>query len=98
MGKPALIVPLASATQDHQRENAYEYAAAGGAQVLEEENLKPNLLLREIEKLLGDEPKLQAMSVAAKKFSRPEAAKAIARELLLLSGVSVENGQKFPEQ
>jgi len=87
LGKPAILVPLASSSQDHQRENAYQYAASGAATVVEEENLKPHLFTATIAKLLNDSAKLAVMSEAARRFARPDAAQAIARELLVLCGI-----------
>ncbi len=81
-GKPSILVPLAHAAQDHQRQNAYEYAAVGAAHVLEEENLTPHLLYAEIKKVLNDEASLEKMGTAAKQFARIDAAELIAREIL----------------
>ena len=81
-GKPSIFVPLHNSAQDHQRKNAYEYAAGGACIVIEEQNLSPHVLLAEIEKVL-DNPKLMAsMRQAAQKFSRIDAAELIAREIL----------------
>ncbi|MFN7088301.1 MAG: undecaprenyldiphospho-muramoylpentapeptide beta-N-acetylglucosaminyltransferase [Candidatus Paceibacteria bacterium] len=91
LGKPSIIVPLPIASRDHQRENAYQYAASGGALVLEEDNLKPHILLSVIEKLISDDAKLKAMSEAARTFSKPDAAKIIAKELLILAGISIHS-------
>lgn len=81
---PSILIPLPHAAQDHQRENAYQYARSGAAEVLEEANLKPNLLLAEIRQLLGDKDRMQEMRVAAQKFARLDAADKIASELLKL--------------
>jgi len=83
-GKPAILIPLRVAAQDHQKKNAYEYAAGGAARVLEEENLTPHLLLAEIRKLMGDSERLKAMSAAAQKFSRIDAGETLSREILKL--------------
>lgn len=87
LGKPSILVPLGSASKDHQRENAYEYEESGGAVVLEETNLTQNLFFGEIEKLLKDEAKLKSMREAGKTFAKPDAARILAKELLLLCGV-----------
>lgn len=83
-GKPAILIPIRKSAQDHQRENAYQYAKTGAALVIEEDNLTPHLLLNEIEKLTGDREKLRKMSEAAQKFSRVDAAALIAEEILKL--------------
>lgn len=83
-GKPAILVPLKNAAQDHQRENAYEYARAGAAVVIEEANLTPRLLLHEINTLLADKERRKRMGEAAQRFSRIDGAKVIAEEILKL--------------
>ena len=83
-GKPSILIPLKSAAQDHQRENAYEYAATGAALVIEEQNLTPHILYAEIKKVMDDQPLRETMSAAAKKFSRSDSAELIAREILKL--------------
>lgn len=83
-GKPSILIPLKNSAQDHQRENAYEYAASGAAVVIEQNNLTPSVLFNEIKKLMDDGPQRKRMSEAALKFARPEAAEIIAREILKL--------------
>jgi len=84
-GLPSILVPLPKAAQNHQKENAYAYAAANAADVIEEPNLTPHLLQSEIEKLLEDKDKLKTMSEGAKKFAKPDAAEKIAREIITLA-------------
>lgn len=84
-GIPSIIIPLPDSAQGHQRENAYTYARTGAAEVIEESNLTPNLLLSRIKNLLDDQKKWEAMKEATKGFSQPKAARQIARELLSLA-------------
>ena len=84
-GLPSILVPLPHAAQDHQRQNAYAYAREGAAEVLEEENLTPHVLLDRIQKLLGDKARREKMSQAAKAFAKPDAAEKIALEILKLA-------------
>lgn len=81
-GKPSILVPLPSAAANHQSKNAYEYAKTGAAVVIEQENLIPNFFVSKINYLFSHPEELQAMSDAAYRFSKPLAAKAIAREIL----------------
>ena len=81
-GKPSILIPLQNAAQDHQRKNAYEYAAAGACIVIEEPNLSPHVLFAEIKKVLDNPELLTKMRAAAQKFSRIDAAELIAREIL----------------
>lgn len=84
-GKPALLIPLPHAAQDHQRENAYEYARSGAAIVVEEANATPNLVLHTLLRLIESPESLKRMSSAAKAFARTDSAKVIAREMLTLA-------------
>ncbi len=84
-GIPSIIIPLINSAQDHQRENAYSYARTGAAEVIEEANLTPHLLLSEIKRLLESKKRLEAMKEATKNFAQPKAARKIARELLSLA-------------
>jgi UDP-N-acetylglucosamine--N-acetylmuramyl-(pentapeptide) pyrophosphoryl-undecaprenol N-acetylglucosamine transferase len=84
-GLPSIIIPIANSAQNHQRENAYAYAAVGATDVIEEQNLSPHLLQSEIEKLMADKNKRKEMSEAAKNFSKPDAAEKIAREIINLA-------------
>lgn len=84
-GKPTILIPLPHAAGDHQRLNAYDYAEQGGGEVMEQQNLTPHLLAERILMLLGDAERRAQMSAAARKFSRPDAARIIAEELLRLA-------------
>lgn len=84
-GIPSLLIPLSNSAQNHQRENAYSYARTGAAEVIEEINLTPHLLLSQIQRLLSDKKKMEAMKEAARNFAQPKAARQIARELLNLA-------------
>lgn len=83
--KPSILIPLGNSAQDHQKENARAYAAAGAANIIEETNLSPHVLQSEIERLLGNEDLLKKMGEAAKKFAKPDAAEKIAREIITLA-------------
>ncbi len=52
---PSLIIPLASAANDHQRKNALAFEAAGAALVLDPDNVNPHLLKQSMFRLLSDE-------------------------------------------
>lgn len=97
-GKPSILIPLANAAQDHQRKNAYDYAATGAAIVVEEANLTPHILLAEIRKILGDPEHIKKMKEAAQKFSRIDAAELIAREILKLGlhGIMPSDAEQQP--
>ncbi|MCB9805644.1 UDP-N-acetylglucosamine--N-acetylmuramyl-(pentapeptide) pyrophosphoryl-undecaprenol N-acetylglucosamine transferase [Candidatus Nomurabacteria bacterium] len=81
-GKPSIIIPIPEDVSHDQRTNAFNYARSGAAEVIEENNLSPEILLNEIEIILTDSKYIQEMSDAAKEFAMPEAARLIAEEVL----------------
>lgn len=84
-GLPSILIPIANSAQDHQRKNAYIYTSNKAGNVIEEENLSPHLLQSEIEIMLSDKTKMKEMGEEAKKFSKPDAAEKIAREIISLA-------------
>jgi UDP-N-acetylglucosamine--N-acetylmuramyl-(pentapeptide) pyrophosphoryl-undecaprenol N-acetylglucosamine transferase len=83
-GIPSILIPLMGSAQDHQRENAYNYARTGAAEVVEEENMTTHLLMAEILKILQDQKRKSEMQHSARTFARIDAARKIAGELLRL--------------
>jgi UDP-N-acetylglucosamine--N-acetylmuramyl-(pentapeptide) pyrophosphoryl-undecaprenol N-acetylglucosamine transferase len=82
---PAVLVPLPTATDDHQRKNAEVVARAGAAVVIEQRDLAtalPEVLVS----LLADRGQLQRMSQAARTLARPDAAQRIADRVEQLRG------------
>ena len=61
-GRPAILIPLPSATDDHQTANAREMAKAGGARMIPQDEFTPELLAAQIEAIAGD---AQALANAA---------------------------------
>jgi UDP-N-acetylglucosamine--N-acetylmuramyl-(pentapeptide) pyrophosphoryl-undecaprenol N-acetylglucosamine transferase len=86
-GKPALLVPFAAATDQHQLRNAEAMVAAGAAVMLKEKDLDaPDKLLWIIAGLITDPARLAAMSAAARTQAHPSAAERIADRLAELAG------------
>ncbi len=85
-GKPAVLVPLEKSANGHQLANAYEYASNGGAIVINEENLGIHILLNQFKNIAGDAERMEKMEIAAKSFSRPDAAEVIVKEILKYLG------------
>jgi len=84
-GKPAVLVPLPTAADDHQRKNAEVLAAAGAAEMLEQKRLTGALLAERITALLEDPARLTAMALAARRVARPDAAMVIADKAFALA-------------
>lgn len=89
-GKPSILIPIIDSAQDHQRENAWNYASSHAAIVIEESNFTPHILLSEIKNILSDKERVKKMSEAARKFSKPEAANTIAEEIINLALEHIE--------
>lgn len=81
-GLPAILVPIPEPISHDQTKNAFAYARAGGASVIEQNNLTPGLLVSEIHRILGNEDIKHKMQNSARQFARPDAAKIIANALL----------------
>lgn len=92
-GVPSIIIPFTVSNNDHAKKNAFAYARAGGCIVVEEKNLKPHVLLSEIERITTDLILHDKMSADAKAFYQPGAAKKIAEKVLsiALEHVKAEN-------
>ena len=84
-GKPSILIPLAQAASDHQRENAFFYARTGAALVIEEANLTPHILINEIKGIGESKNRSSEMAKAAKAFAKLDAAAKIAQGLLELA-------------
>jgi UDP-N-acetylglucosamine--N-acetylmuramyl-(pentapeptide) pyrophosphoryl-undecaprenol N-acetylglucosamine transferase len=77
-GRPAILIPLPSATDDHQTFNAREMAKAGGARAIAQDKFTPIELAKQMQKL-GLEPEALANAAArARSVGRPDAAKDLA--------------------
>ncbi len=85
-GRPAVLVPLPTATDDHQRKNAEAFARAGGAVVIEQRDATGSRVGAEILALLGDPARLDAMGRASRALARPDAARRIADRVQALAG------------
>jgi UDP-N-acetylglucosamine--N-acetylmuramyl-(pentapeptide) pyrophosphoryl-undecaprenol N-acetylglucosamine transferase len=85
-GRPMVLVPYPFATADHQTANARFMERAGAAVVIPDSELTPARLAHEVGTLLADRSRLTAMGHAAADQARPDAARAVARELLAAAG------------
>jgi UDP-N-acetylglucosamine--N-acetylmuramyl-(pentapeptide) pyrophosphoryl-undecaprenol N-acetylglucosamine transferase len=81
-GRPAILVPYPYAAADHQTANAEWMRRAGAAVVVPDGELTAERLAREVGELLGDPGRLRAMGRASAGLARPDAAQAIAGELV----------------
>jgi UDP-N-acetylglucosamine--N-acetylmuramyl-(pentapeptide) pyrophosphoryl-undecaprenol N-acetylglucosamine transferase len=84
-GRAALLVPLPTATDDHQRKNADALARAGAADVLDQRELTGETLASRIATLLLDEARRRQLGEAARRAARPDAAAVIVDRILALA-------------
>ena len=86
-GKPAILIPLPSATDDHQRMNAETLARAGAAAMLLQRDVTGPVLAERLLALAGDREQRKQMSAAARSLARPDAARIIVDRALELMTV-----------
>ena len=77
-GRPAILVPLPSATDDHQTVNAREMTKAGGARTIPQTAFTPNELAKQMQKLGLDPAALENAAGRARACGRPDAARDLA--------------------
>jgi UDP-N-acetylglucosamine--N-acetylmuramyl-(pentapeptide) pyrophosphoryl-undecaprenol N-acetylglucosamine transferase len=77
-GRPAILVPLPSATDDHQTANAREITRAGGARTIAQSAFTPSELAKQMQKLGLDPEALQNAAARARACGTPEAASDLA--------------------
>lgn len=82
--RPALLVPLPNAIDDHQTANAHVLSDAGAARLLPQNGLTPELLAAEMVGFLGFPARMLAASVAGASIARPGAVRELADLVLAL--------------
>jgi UDP-N-acetylglucosamine--N-acetylmuramyl-(pentapeptide) pyrophosphoryl-undecaprenol N-acetylglucosamine transferase len=78
IGRPALLIPYAAATDDHQAANAAGLVAANGAFMIREQELTPETLAGHIAAILADPEGAAAMAAASRALGRPDAVEDLA--------------------
>ncbi|HEV7238990.1 MAG TPA: undecaprenyldiphospho-muramoylpentapeptide beta-N-acetylglucosaminyltransferase [Thermoanaerobaculia bacterium] len=77
IGRAAILVPFAAATNNHQELNARVVERAGGAVVITEAELSPEKLAAAITDIVSNPERTTRMGAAAKTLARPAATKTI---------------------
>jgi UDP-N-acetylglucosamine--N-acetylmuramyl-(pentapeptide) pyrophosphoryl-undecaprenol N-acetylglucosamine transferase len=72
-GRPAILVPLATATDDHQTANAREMTEAGGARTIPQSRFTAVELAKQMQKLGLDPVALENAAGRARGIGRPDA-------------------------
>lgn len=81
-GLPAVFIPLPTAAENHQEHNARSLETAGAARVIVERDLTPELLAETALEIISAPERLTAMSDAAHRMGRTDAARKIAETIL----------------
>jgi UDP-N-acetylglucosamine--N-acetylmuramyl-(pentapeptide) pyrophosphoryl-undecaprenol N-acetylglucosamine transferase len=87
-GRPAILVPLPTATDNHQVSNAREMARAGGARMILQKKFTPVELAKQMQKLGLDPKSLHNAAERAKAVGRPNAASDLA-DLVERTGLDI---------
>ena len=77
-GRPAILIPYPSATDDHQTANAREMTKAGGARTIQQDAFTPEVLAKQIEAMAADPVALNNAAARALSVGRPHAARDLA--------------------
>jgi UDP-N-acetylglucosamine--N-acetylmuramyl-(pentapeptide) pyrophosphoryl-undecaprenol N-acetylglucosamine transferase len=85
-GKAAILVPLPTATDDHQRRNAETLVREGAAEMLLQSEMTGAVLAARVLGLAHDAPRRLAIGSSARRMARPGAARAIVDRALELAG------------
>jgi len=84
-GRPSILIPLPTATDDHQRRNAETLVTHGAARLIDQRSLTGELLAAQIVALAANEPERRSMTAAARRMAKPDAAKLIVDRVLDLA-------------
>jgi UDP-N-acetylglucosamine--N-acetylmuramyl-(pentapeptide) pyrophosphoryl-undecaprenol N-acetylglucosamine transferase len=87
-GRPALLVPLPTAADDHQTKNAQAFVSAGAAVSWGQATTTAQTVAEGVTALLADADRRRAMGAAMRALARPDAARAVVDRLEALAGAS----------
>ena len=88
VGRPSILIPLPTATDDHQRGNALAMVHGGAAQMIEQRELTGERLATAVTSLAADAAERRRMGAAARTMARPDAARVIVDRILALAGAA----------
>jgi UDP-N-acetylglucosamine--N-acetylmuramyl-(pentapeptide) pyrophosphoryl-undecaprenol N-acetylglucosamine transferase len=85
-GRPSILIPLPTATDDHQRKNADALVTHGAARMIDQRSLTGELLAAQIVSLAANQAERDSISAAARRMAKPDAARLIVDRVLQLAG------------
>jgi len=86
-GKAAIMIPLPTAADDHQRKNAEALVRVGAARIILQSDLTSETFARSLMELIDDPAAIGAMEAAARKIGRRDAAEAAVNLVEELAGL-----------
>ena len=89
VGRPAILVPLPIATDDHQAVNTREIVKAGGARMIRQDAFQPKELAKQIQAMAMKPASLANAAHCAFNCGRPDAAKDLADLVESMSGIDL---------
>ena len=87
-GKAAILIPLPTATDDHQRKNAESLVDAGAAELLLQRDASGEALASRVQALAADPARRQRLASVARGLAKPDAARVIVDRALELAARS----------
>jgi UDP-N-acetylglucosamine--N-acetylmuramyl-(pentapeptide) pyrophosphoryl-undecaprenol N-acetylglucosamine transferase len=85
-GRASILIPLPSASDNHQLANARMLEQLGGAKVLQQQGLNSTQFCLTLEEMVASVGKIEQMEVNARRLFVPDAARRIANLVLELAG------------
>lgn len=97
-GRPAILVPLPIATDDHQSYNVREMVAAGGARSIPQPRFTPKEVAKQIQKMALKPGSLENAARAARSCGRPKAVQELADLVESFGGAPLVEPMKVKSQ
>jgi UDP-N-acetylglucosamine--N-acetylmuramyl-(pentapeptide) pyrophosphoryl-undecaprenol N-acetylglucosamine transferase len=86
LGKPSILVPLPPAIGSSPQEaNAEMFKRKAAAEVIKDQDLKPQKLVERVKHILSSSSRLEAMAEATRSFAKPQATQDITEELVKIA-------------
>lgn len=89
VGRPAILIPLPIATDDHQAANTREMVKAGGARMIRQDAFQPKELAKQIQAMAMNPASLGNAAHCAFNCGRPDAARDLADLVESMSGIDL---------
>jgi UDP-N-acetylglucosamine--N-acetylmuramyl-(pentapeptide) pyrophosphoryl-undecaprenol N-acetylglucosamine transferase len=89
VGRPAILIPLPIATDDHQAVNTREMVKAGGARMIRQDNFTPKELAKQIQAMAQNPASLANAAHGAWNCGRPNAARDLADLIERMGGIDL---------